>query len=300
MCTVDGRIINAVDSGFAAISMVGPDGNGLGSRLIEVENHTIGIYQFDAIVSFLQLSVQQASTMRFEPSVLRLQVIPGLFFKNARVNITVTAILEDGSRLLLTNPSVLNIISLNESVITVEGLTLVAQSPGRGELIQVEWVVCGEILANTTAEVIVAFDTDQPTFLNATDVISISENQHSGEVIYTVTAIDNDATIEHSMVVHADIEYNLQIGSDYDGLFSVNKNTGEILLTRPLDRETRDSYVVVVLATDARQRMIIDQMEQDRCYSRFGSDIDELTVSVMYCTVSVLNTVLTLHKHYAP
>ena len=285
MCTVDGRTISAVDTGFAAISMDGPNGNSLRSRLIEVENNSIGIRQFDSIVSFLQVSVQQASTTRLEPSVVRLRVTPGLFFARARVNITVTAILNDGSRLLLTDPSELNVVSLNESVITVEGLTLVAQSPGSGELIQVEWMVCGEILGNSTAEVTVTFDFDRPTFPNKTDVISLSEDHRSEEVIYTVTAVDSDAATDQS--VHADIEYALQMGSDYDGLFSIDKNTGEILLTRSLDRETRNSYIIVVQATDARQRMIMAQMEQGSGgqSGSGGFDInpaDEFTVSAKF------------------
>ena len=284
MCTVDGRTISAVGTGIADINMNGPNGNSLMSRSIEVEanNASIGILRFESIVSFLQVSIQQPSTMRLEPTVLRLRVTPGLFFARARVNITVTAVLEDGSRLLLTDPSEINVVSLNETVITVEGLTLVAQSPGSGKLIQVEWIVCGNILANSTAEVSVTFDFDRPTFPNKTDMVSLSEDHRSGVVIYTVTAVDSDAATDQS--VHADIEYALQTGSDYDGLLSIDKFTGEILLTSSLDRETRDSYVVVVMATDARQRMIMAQMEEGSAgqSGSGGFDInpaDEFTVS---------------------
>jgi len=315
VCTVEGRTISAVDTGVAAINMNGPDGNSLRSRIIEVENTNIGIRQFDSIASFLQISVQQESTMRLEPSVVRLQVIPGLFFARARVNVTVTAILDDGSRLLLTDPSEVIVTSLNESVVTVEGLTLVAQSPGSGELIQVEWVVCGVVLANSTADITVTFDFDRPTFPNTTAMISLPEDQRSGEVIYTVTAIDSDAVTDQS--VHADIEYALQIGSDYDGLFSIDKNTGEILLTRSLDREARDSYMVVVLATDARQRMIMAQMEQGSGGQSSGSGgfginpADEFTVSkythiqthalrmCSYIHIHVIITCTHLYNHFS-
>ena len=47
-----------------------------------------------------------------------------------------------------------------------------------------------------------------------------------------------------------------------DGLFSIDKITGDIILTRALDREMQDRYVVSVEATDARQRMLMAEMNQ--------------------------------------
>lgn len=258
-----------VANGFATINMNSQDGNILASRVIEVNSDIVEIYDFDTIVSFLQVFIQQPSTLRYEPSMVRLQVTPGLFFARAMVNITVSAVLNDGSRLLLTDPSELNIVSLNESVVRVENLTLIAESPGSGELITIKWMVCGQILANSTAHVTVAFDFDRPTFSPSSDEISVPEDQPVGQPIYTVTAVDSDA--DNDQTVHADIEYTLQTGSDYNDLFSIDKDTGDIILSRSLDREIIDSYLVVVVATDARQRMIIAQREMDQGSSTSSS-----------------------------
>ena len=272
-----GDVIYGVSDGIAVINMNSLDGNVLMSHSIEVNSDVVGIYDFDTIVSFLQVSIQQPSTGRYEPSVVRLQVTPGLFFARARVNVTVSAVLDDGSRLLLTDPAELNITSLNDTVVMVENLTLVAISPGSGDLILVQWIVCGKVLANSTTPITVAFDDDRPTFSPSADNTSVPEDHPIGQPFYTVTAVDNDAQ------VHADIEYALQTGSDHDGLFSINKDTGDIVLTRSLDRETKDVYVMVVEATDARQRMIMAQMDMNQGGSGSG-DIgidppDEFTVS---------------------
>lgn len=267
--------------GFAAINMNSQDGDILMSRIIEVNSNTVQLYDFDAIVSFLQVFIEQPSTTRYVPSVISLQVTPGLFFARARVNITVSAVLDDGSRLLLTDPAELNVTSLNESVVIVENLTLVAISPGIGDLISIRWIVCGRDLANSTAFVIVAFDFDRPTFSPSVGNTTILENFPVGEPFYTVTAEDSDA--QNDQTVHADIEYALQTGSDHNGLFSINKDTGDIILSGSLDREMKDTYVIVVEATDARQRMIMAQKEMNQEGSGSGEIAidppDEFTVS---------------------
>ena len=257
---VEGDVVHGMDDGVAVINMMSQAGNVLASRPIEVNSDNVQIYGFDTVVSFLQVFIEQPSNMRYEPSVLRLRVTPGLFFTRARVNITVSAVLDDGSRLLLTDPAELRIVSLNESIVIVENLTLVAISPGSGELIVIEWIVCGQVLANSTAYVTVAFDFDRPTFTPSEGNTTVPEDHPVGETIYTVTAVDRDALGDQT--VHANIEYALQTGSDHNGLFSIDKISGDIILSRSLDRETQDSYVVVVEATDARQRMIMAEINQ--------------------------------------
>jgi len=265
---VDGDIVYGMGDGIATINMISQGGSVLASRPIKVNSNEVQIYDFDAIVSFLQVFIEQPSTTRYEPSVVRLAVTPGLFFARARVNITVSAVLDDGSRLLITDPDELNIMSLNESIVLVENTTLVAISPGSGELITIEWVVCGRVLAYSTANVTVAFDFDRPTFTPSEGNTSIPEDHPVGERLYTVTAVDRDA--EDEQTVHANIEYTLETGSDHNGLFSIDGITGDIILSRSLDRETQDRYVVFVKATDARQRMIMAQREMDEGGSGSG------------------------------
>lgn len=257
---MEGDVVHGVDDGVADINMMSQAGGVLASRPIEVNSDNVQIYGFDTIVSFLQVFIEQPSRMRYEPSVLQLRVTPGLFFTRARVNITVSAVLDDGSRLLLTDPAELRIVSLNESIVIVENLTLIAISPGSGELIVIEWIVCDQVLANSTAYVTVAFDFDRPTFTPSEGNTTVPEDHPVGETIYTVTAVDRDALGDQT--VHANIEYTLQTGSDHNGLFSIDKISGDIILSRSLDRETQDSYVVFVEATDARQRMIMAEINQ--------------------------------------
>ena len=268
---MNGDVVYGMGDGVAAINMNSEAGQVLASRSIEVNSDTVQIYDFDTIVSFLQVFVQQPSTARYEPSVVRLEVTPGLFFARARVNVTVSAVLDDGSRLLLTDPAELKIASQNDSIVQVENITLVAISPGSGELLTIEWVVCGQVLANSTAFVTVAFDFDRPTFTPSEGNTSVPEDHHVGERLYTVTAVDRDA--QDDQTVHANIEYALETGSDYNGLFSIDKITGDIILGRSLDREMQDSYIIFVEATDARQRMIMAQREMNQGGSGSG-DID--------------------------
>ena len=275
-------MVYGMNDGVADINMLSQDGTTLQSRSIEVNSDTVQLYDFDAIVSFLQVFVEQTSSSRYEPSVIRLQVTPGLFFARAMVNITVSAVLDDGSRLLLTDPSELHITSKNESIVIAENLTLIAISAGSGELIVIEWIVCDRVLVNTTAFVTVAFDFDRPTFTPSQGNTSVPEDYPIGEILYTVTAIDRDAVDDQT--VHANIEYALQTGSDHDGLFSIDKLTGDIILTRALDREMQDKYVVSVEATDARQRMLMAEMNQGGSGSGdFGIDPpDVFTVSNLH------------------
>ena len=265
---MNGNVVYGVGDGIAAINMNSEAGVILASRSIEVNSDIVEIYDFDTIVSFLQVFVQQPSTARYEPSVVRLEVTPGLFFARARVNVTVSAVLDDGSRLLLTDPAELKIVSQNESIVQVENITLVAISPGSGELITIQWVVCDRVLASSNAFVTVAFDFDRPTFTPSDGNASVPEDHPVGESLYTVTAVDRDAQDEQT--VHANIEYALETGSDYNGLFSIDRITGDIILTRSLDREMQDRYVVFVEATDARQRMIMAQREMNQGGSGSG------------------------------
>ena len=275
-------MVYGMSDGVVDINMLSQAETTLQSRSIEVNSDTVQLYDCDAIVSFLQVFVEQPSSLRYEPSVVRLQVTPGLFFARAMVNITVSAVLDDGSRLLLTDPAELRITSKNESIIRVENLTLIAMSAGCGELIVIEWIVCDQVLFKRTAFVTVAFDFDRPTFTSTEGNTSVPEDYPVGEILYTVTAIDRDALDDQT--VHANIEYALQIGSDHDGLFSIDKITGNIILNRALDREMQDRYVVSVEATDARQRMLMAELNQGGSGSGdFGIDPpDVFTVSNLH------------------
>nr|KAG5689977.1 hypothetical protein BaRGS_033658 [Batillaria attramentaria] len=80
-----------------------------------------------------------------------------------------------------------------------------------------------------------------PVFPNPNISVTFPEGDRVGQVLLTVIATDAD------IGVNAEISYSILGG---DGYFYIPKGTGSIAAARPLDRETRDEYVMKVLAVD--------------------------------------------------
>ncbi|KAF7701166.1 protocadherin-16 [Silurus meridionalis] len=82
-----------------------------------------------------------------------------------------------------------------------------------------------------------------PAFSRAEYVVSLSEGASAGSEILRLSAVDPDSA------PNAEIQYSISSGDD-TGLFSVDQWTGALRLQKPLDRETQNSHVVIIQASD--------------------------------------------------
>ncbi|TRY99245.1 hypothetical protein DNTS_022810, partial [Danionella cerebrum] len=82
-----------------------------------------------------------------------------------------------------------------------------------------------------------------PVFGRAEYVVALSEGAAAGTEIVRVTATDPDSA------PYAEVQYSISSGDDMK-LFSVDQWTGAMKLQRPLDRESRNSHVIIVQASD--------------------------------------------------
>ena len=78
-----------------------------------------------------------------------------------------------------------------------------------------------------------------PKFISEPYHTQVLESETPGRPVFKVSAKDKDS--------FGGLHYSLVNGTD---IFSMNQQSGEIKLSKPLDRETKNSYVVIVNATD--------------------------------------------------
>ncbi|CAG9761162.1 unnamed protein product [Ceutorhynchus assimilis] len=83
-----------------------------------------------------------------------------------------------------------------------------------------------------------------PVFENAPYSASVYEDAIVGTTVLVVSATDNDVGI------NAQITYSLGDDSNSDSTFTINPQTGAIITTKPLDRETLAGYLLTVTARD--------------------------------------------------
>lgn len=177
------------------------------------------------------------------------EIIPG-FFESTEV--TVSAILQNGRRIIITDPAELQLQSSNTSVLAVDRNFVIPRRVGTAEL-NVTWIVCETILGSSTIQIDVVFHDNIPIFANNLQTAGIIENSPLGASITTVFANDLDFVNEDS--ARRDTEYRFRDDvSTHGGLFLLDKITGVVSLNGPLDRETRDSYELRIEATDRAQR----------------------------------------------
>ncbi len=104
---------------------------------------------------------------------------------------------------------------------------------------------------------IVDVNDNQPTF-PPTSLVSISERAQVGTVVMTVTAndVDTNPMLTYSFVNDDSKNKNTRSGvggddeSDF-GSFTLDRFTGRLLLARPLDYETKQSYQLRISASDS-------------------------------------------------
>lgn len=83
-----------------------------------------------------------------------------------------------------------------------------------------------------------------PVFLHEPYDVTVSEDVAYDSVVLQITASDNDTGS-----IHGTVRYAIQSGNT-EGKFSINPNTGRIIVSGPLDREATDAYALTVSASD--------------------------------------------------
>lgn len=220
---------------------------------ITVNDSEVQPLMIDPIVAALRLreDPNSPSESRLGQTGVILEILSGLFYLQERAEVTVSAVLQNGRRIVVDDPTELEIQSSNDSIVSVDGNFIVAEEVGAVYL-NVSWHVCGIVLSRRIIEVTVAFAQNRPIFVNKTQIADVIESAQIGALITTVEAIDFDFANTNA---RPDTEYRFAEEShSYGGLFELDKITGELRLNGPLDRETVDRYVIVVEATDRDQR----------------------------------------------
>ena len=226
---------------------------GAASSDITVINNTVKPLMIDPVIAALRLreDPNNPPESRLGQNGVILEVLSGLFYLQERAEVTVSALLENGRRIVIDDPTELDIQSSNASIVSVDGNFIVAEEVGVVNL-NVSWVVCGRILGRRIIEVAVEFAQNRPVFVNDTQVADVIESADVGTVITTVFAVDYDFANSNA---RPDTEYRFaDEANSHGGLFELDRITGELRLNGPLDRETRDRYVIVIEATDRDQR----------------------------------------------
>jgi len=128
-----------------------------------------------------------------------------------------------------------------------------------------------------------------PTITSGTTATTIDENSGAGQVVYTVTATDDNS-----------ITYNLS--GDDASLFSIDSSTGEVTLTADPDYENQTNYSFNVVATDeagndsgqAVSLDINDIEDETAPTNTFNSATYDETSNALTLTGTDMNTLLSV------
>ena len=243
-------------------------------KIITVQSSpSLSILRLDPAVASVRLSVTASPDAKSLPNDISMEVLPGIYYLEVLTEMTVSAVLSDGYRTLITDPSQIEVTSSNQTVAVVDSATngVIGRAVGK-TMLTVTWRVCGGVLATETIDVEVSFDQHRPEFNPTEGDTTVPEDAPVGYLVYTAVAIDQDSEDIHS----DDILYNLL--DTQGGKFSIDAQTGQIIVTGSLDRETIANYTLRVQATDQVQR---NQLE---CQNNFattpideGSTLEDIT-----------------------
>ncbi|XP_015242390.1 PREDICTED: desmoglein-2-like isoform X1 [Cyprinodon variegatus] len=88
---------------------------------------------------------------------------------------------------------------------------------------------------------------DCPPVIKAQQIAQVNEHSKLGTVVMKVIATDDD----DSNTENAKIFYRIDERSNRDGMFTINSQTGEVMIAKTsLDRETQDTYKLTIIASD--------------------------------------------------
>ena len=228
----------------------------------------LSILKIDPIVASIRLSTITSPDIKTSPNYISLEILPGIYYLEERTEVSLSAVLSDGRRMLITNPNEIQITSSDKTVAIVDDTNGVVGKKVGSTRLTISWIVCGKVLAMETINVDVSFDQHRPEFTPTQGNVTVPEDASVGYLVYTVQATDQDFQDVHT----DDIKY--KIVDDFNGKFSINEDSGEITITSDLDRESVSLYMVQIQATDQVQR---DQLEcqQEEAIIGSGSDLIE-------------------------
>ena len=234
----------------ATIQLTLADGTVI-DQVVIIEDTVVGVRTLDPILSSLRVSLEEREGGRLLYGSVNLEILSRLFFFKETSELTASAILIDGRRVVI-DPAQLSITSLNASVVSVEANQITAEGSGV-VLLNVTWSVCpGEAIEMALLEVDVEFDSHRPLFSPDTQRAEVPEDSRVGYSIARVVAQDLDFAADPTA---SDIEYRVMQPDPFSGLFIVDTLTGEVILNGPLDREVVESYTLLIEATDRQQRL---------------------------------------------
>ncbi|XP_077987063.1 protocadherin Fat 4-like isoform X2 [Glandiceps talaboti] len=87
-------------------------------------------------------------------------------------------------------------------------------------------------------------NTYPPVFTTESDAVTWSETTELGTHIYTALATDSDGVGKHGQVTYKITNVN------EDGVFSIDQNSGIVVLRGQLDREVTDQFILEIMAFD--------------------------------------------------
>ena len=229
------------------------------SPVFNVSDEDIRVLSIDPVLASIRLDPSGNQAVRVGETRVSLELLSGLFFLEETTEVSVSVVLDNGRRFVVTDPSEIVLQSSDESILAVRDNFVIARGVGTAT-VTVTWMVCGTILGMNTIEVSVEFSENRPLFGINIQAAGVFENSSPGTPIATVFANDLDFANSGSSS-RRDTEYRFKnLDESLVGLFALDKVTGLVSLTGPVDRETRDSYIVQIEATDRAQR----QAEQSR------------------------------------
>lgn len=244
---------------------------------ITVDDGSIEIHKLDPIVATLRLSLDSIPDSRLEQGSVTLEVLQGVLFVQEEAIVSASIIFKDGHRSLITDASELIVSSSNSSIVYVSGTTLLGVIEGEA-VINITWVNTACSVEVLSAEVVVSVELDvsRPTFVPAIQTADVPEDSPIGHEITVVMAIIQDE-VSGAEDRATDVQYRFQNGHDFDGLFSLDPTSGEVILNGQLDRETTASYTLLIEATNSAQRRAEqgDTEEEEDVVSGSGSGSEE-------------------------
>ena len=139
-------------------------------------------------------------------------------------------------------------------------------------------VVASDAAGNSSEQAITLDITDldevAPTITSLATATAIDENSGAGQVVYTVMSTDNGDIAAGPTV------YSLKSGDDA-ALFTINSNTGAVILTADPDDETKADYNFTVVATDGAGN------SSEKAITLDIIDLDEVVLTVTDGNISI-------------